>query len=210
MGFVSCFASRGKEEQEEIYPTTISEIVDAQQADKNLHTYFKRGGVSSKNWCKLSAVKDTTIITENGKMMIPFCLQKDIVAWYHHYLQHPGATRLEETLRVNMTWDGLRKDVCRHTESCQSCQKNKRYKIKYGKLPTKLAWTTPWKVLCVDLIGTYLHKGKYGSEVYFMCLTMMDPATNWFKIVELTIVEKPGQKASDMNVSAEYFDKMSQ
>ncbi len=30
VGVTSCFASHGKEEQEEIYPLTISEIADAQ------------------------------------------------------------------------------------------------------------------------------------------------------------------------------------
>ncbi len=52
-------------------------------------------------------------------------------------------------------------------------------------------------------------KGKDGSEVNFMCLTMMDQAMNWFEIVELPVLGKPGSKASNMNVSTEYFDKMS-
>ena len=155
-------------------------------------------------------LKIQIVFTDNGKLVIPPCLQKDIVAWYHHYLQHPEATRLEEMLRAAMTWDGLCKDVHRHTESCQSCQKNKRPKNKYGKLPTKIAWTVPWKVLCVDLISPYVLKGKDGSEVDFMCLTMMDPATNWFEIVELPVVDKPGSEISNLNVSTEYFDKTSQ
>ena len=82
-------------------------------------------------------------------------------------------------------------------------------KIKYGKPPNKIASTTLWKVLCVNLIGSYVLKGKDGSEVDFMCLTMMDPATNWFKIVELPVVDNPGSKISDLNVSTEYFDKTS-
>jgi hypothetical protein len=44
---------------------------------------------------------------------------------------------------------------------------------------------TPWKALCVDLIGPYTHKGKDSLSIDFMCLTMIDPATSWFKIVEL-------------------------
>jgi hypothetical protein len=43
---------------------------------------------------------------------------------------------------------------------------------------------TPWKALCVDLIGPYTLKGKDGSSIDFMCLAMIDPATSWFKIVE--------------------------
>ncbi len=48
---------------------------------------------------------------------------------------------------------------------------------------------TPWKALCVDLIGPYTLKGKDGSSIDFMCLTMIDPATSWFEIVEIPTVE---------------------
>ncbi len=90
---------------------------------------------------KFSVIKDTKIITEIGKIVISFCLQKDIVMWYHNYLQHPGMPRLEKILRATMTWYGLCKEIRRHIELCLSCQKNKRSKIKYGKVPTKIAWT---------------------------------------------------------------------
>jgi hypothetical protein len=49
---------------------------------------------------------------------------------------------------------------------------------------------TPWRVLCVDLIGPYTLKGKDSSIIDFMCLTMIDPATSWFEIVELPTVTK--------------------
>ncbi len=63
-------------------------------------------------------------------------------------------------------------------KTCRSCQVNKRHSQKYGHLPPKLAITTPWKALCVDLIGPYTLKGKDGSSIDFMCLTMVDPATS--------------------------------
>ena len=119
---MSCFVSHGKEEQEEIYPPTITEISDAQRHNKHLSRYFKRGGASSTktNRYKISLVEDTKVVTDIRKLVIPSCLQKDIVAWYHHYLQHTGSTRLEETLRAAMTWDGLHKNVRMQTESCRS------------------------------------------------------------------------------------------
>ncbi len=39
---------------------------------------------------------------------------------------------------------------------------------------------------------------------------MMEPANNWFKIVELPVVEKPSSDTRDLNSSAEYFEKTSQ
>ena len=184
----SCFASRGKEEQEEIFPLTIPEIVDAQLSDKDLCRYFEDGGASSTDRYEIAVIEDQRVVTEKGKIVIPKSLQTRTVMWYHHYLQHPGSTRLEETLRATMTWDGLRKTVRRHTETCHSCQKGKRSKYKYGKLPTKIAWTRPWKTLCVDLVGPYTLNGKDGTEVDFMCMTMIDPATSWFEIVEIPVV----------------------
>jgi hypothetical protein len=58
----------------------------------------------------------------------------------------------------------------------------------YGHLPPKLVITTPWKTLCVDLIGFYTLKGQDGSCIDFMCLTMINPATSWFEILELPTV----------------------
>ena len=40
-----------------------------------------------------------------------------------------------------------------------------------------------------------------------MCLTMIDPSTSWFEIIELPVVLKPKKKNGKMNVTAEYFDK---
>jgi hypothetical protein len=74
-------------------------------------------------------------------------------------------------------------------KTCQFCQINRRHSKKYGHLLPKLVITTPWKALCVDLIGLYTLKGKDGSSIDFMCLTMIDPAKSWFEIVELPTVE---------------------
>eukprot|EP00804_Cyclotella_cryptica_P012263 CCRYP_013852-RA/>CCRYP_013852-RA protein AED:0.46 eAED:0.46 QI:0/0/0/1/0/0/2/0/146 len=86
-----------------------------------------------------------------------------------------------------MYWKGLRMTVQSHIKKCHSCQVNKRRQLKYGKLPTKLAITNPWEALCVDLIGPYTLKGKDKTQIDFMCVTMIDPATSWFEIVELPV-----------------------
>jgi hypothetical protein len=78
--------------------------------------------------------------------------------------------------------------IWRYVKTCQFYQINKRHSQKYGHLPPKLVITIPWKVLCVDLIGPYTLKGEDGSSIDFICLTIIDPATSWFKIVELPTV----------------------
>ena len=86
-----------------------------------------------------------------------------------------------------MYWMGLRSTIQACVKNCRSCQTNKRQKHKYGKLPAKLAITTPWEALCVNLIGPYTLKGKDGTIIDFMCLTMIDPFSSWFEIAELPV-----------------------
>ncbi len=82
-----------------------------------------------------------------------------------------------------MYWKGMHTNIQRYVKTCQSCQVNKRHSQKYGHLPPKLVITTSWKAL-----GPYTLKGKDGSSIDLMCLTMIDPATTWFEIVELPTV----------------------
>jgi hypothetical protein len=98
-------------------------------------------------------------------------------------------------------------------KSCNTCQVNKKQKLEYGHLPSKTIITVPWRALCVDLIGPYTFKGKNGTIIDFMALTMIDPATSWFKVVELPLVRQLktikviGKESS---IIQEIFDKTSE
>ncbi len=50
--------------------------------------------------------------------------------------------------------------------------------------------STPWEALCVDLVGPYTLKGKDSSAIDFMALTMINPTSSWFEIVELLLVTR--------------------
>ena len=211
-GFV--FANRS--EESDIYPLTIREIAEVQKSDKTMKT------LKLKEKYENRLVETTELLCKDGKPVIPKSLQRRAVAWYHHYLQHPGHTRLEETLRAAMYWTGMRNTVRQYVKTCRSCQINKRHSNKYGHVPTKLVITNPWEALCVDLIGPYTLKGKDGTEIDFMCLTMIDPASSWFELVELPVVKmvttpvdskkgnKKGTRAHKKPTEdAAYFDKSS-
>jgi hypothetical protein len=146
-------------------------------------------------------IENTKVLCKDGKLIIPASLQHRAVSWYHHYLQHPGHSHLEETMRSVMYWKGMQRTIRSYIKSCKSCQVNKRHSQKYGHVPPKLVITTPWEALCVDLIGPYTLNGKDGSSIDFMCLTTIDPATSWFEIVELTKIQREtsGSKATNKN-----------
>jgi len=159
----------------------------------------------------MSLVEDTEVLADkNLRLFLPKELRKRAVQWYHHYLQHPGYTRLDETLCHVFTWPDMRAMVRSHVKQCQSCQFNKR-RLQYGHVPPKTIIRKPWEALCIDLIGPYTLKGKDGEEIDFMCLTMIDPASSWFKMAELPIIEID-EIVRDKKIvqMSETFDKTSQ
>ena len=57
----------------------------------------------------------------------------------------------------------------------------------------------------MDLIGLYSLKGKDGTEIDSLCLTMIDSASSWFEIVEQTVttdavipMDTKGQRCTKM------------
>jgi hypothetical protein len=181
------FAHHKKEDN--IYPLTTIEIAEAQRKDQEIKACFKKNTKMQQKDIGLLLIEDTKVLCKNGKLIIPASPRHRAVSWYHDYLQHPGHLHLEETMRSVMYWKGLGTTIRRYVKIGRSCQVNKRHSQKYGHLPLKLVITTPWKALCVDLIGPYTLKGQDGSSIDFMCLTMINPTTSWFKIVGLPTVD---------------------
>jgi hypothetical protein len=63
--------------------------------------------------------------------------------------------------------------------------KKEQKRKKYGLLPPKIAESDPWVMLCVDLVGPFTIRTP--TKTYsLLALTMIDPATGWFEIVEAT------------------------
>jgi hypothetical protein len=176
--FVNC------SEEDEKHPLTIVVIASAQQADASLKHLFKRNAVIDQ-LLEIKLVENTTCVCKDGRLVIPKPLQVHAVKWYHHYLQHPGHTRLEEAMNAVMYWKGMGTTIRSITKSCKSCQAYKRRSPKYGHLPPKTVYSIPWECLCVDLIGRYTLKGKDDLQIDFMALTMIGLASSWFEIAEL-------------------------
>jgi hypothetical protein len=76
----------------------------------------------------------------------------------------------------------MRDHITNYVKICPVCKRNKRQQKKFGLLPPKEAKETPWDKLCVDLISPYKIRRKGEKELICKCVTMIDPATGWFKI----------------------------
>jgi hypothetical protein len=92
-------------EDEEVYPLTVKEIAAEQQKDKTVCN------LNSDTRYKTLLIENTPVLCREGKLVIPKSLQHRVISWYHHYLQHPGHSRLEETLRAAMYWKSMRHTI---------------------------------------------------------------------------------------------------
>jgi hypothetical protein len=197
--------------RDEIYPITAQEVADPQRVDLTLKHCFKRNHVFAKDF-DVRLVDETSVVCKNGRMVIPKPLQRHVVLWFHHYLQHPGHRRLEETMQATMYVKGMRTTIWSMMKSYRTCQVNIKWKLKYGHLLPKTVITTPRRTLCVALVGPYTLKGKDGSVIDFMALTMIDPASSWFEIVKLSLVRRLKTITVDSRellASEEIFNKSS-
>ncbi len=112
-------------DEDKIYPLPTVEFDAAQQADASLKHLFKRNAVIDQG-LEIKLIENMTCVCKDGQLVIPKPLQVHAVKWYHHYLQHPGHTHLEETMNAAMYWKGMRTTILSLTRSCRSCHVNKR------------------------------------------------------------------------------------
>jgi hypothetical protein len=150
-------------------------IAREQKKDTNLEEVMKKSDKFSER-----LVERSTVITNENKRYIP--LRKITVWWYHTYLQHPGITRMEATLRQNLSWHNLIKDVEAAVKNCHQCQISMKVRKKYGYLPETLAEIPiAWKRVDVDLIGPLTINTPSGKKE-LLALTIIDPSTSWFEV----------------------------
>jgi transposase InsO family protein len=174
----------GDEDLPANFPLSYREIQNKQTADADLQQKLTDNPeeYSRKSYAHSSGSYE--LIVRNDKIVIPASMQRKATEWYHSHLLHPGETRMELTLGQHFCWTGMRNTVKQVCRACNVCKAAKHGAKKYGLLPPKNPEVIPWHTLCIDLIGPY-KIGKGDSEITLHCLTMIDPATGWFEIVEI-------------------------
>lgn len=188
------FANDEAAPHEEIkgYPLPYKRIYEAQQTDEELQKRFLRLSTHDK---KEFFHSDTSyeLITYEDRIVLPKSLTQEAVDWYHTILLHPGETRTELSMAQHYYWSGMRQQISTTCKRCPTCQIQKKMSLKYGILPPKTAEVKPWHTLCIDLIGKYPILETKGTKskkketlIELQCLTMVDPATGWFDIVDVT------------------------
>jgi len=190
------FANELADEEEDFptgHPLSYKEIAFRQKKDRALQNKFRtQPKLHVKKPCAFSDSAHELIA--NNKIHVPKSLQLKCAEWCHLTSMHPGEQRLELTIAQHHTWIGLEPTCVRVCKNCKNCAASKDHDQKIGLLPPKpTPEITSRHTPCVDLVGPY----KFGDEkkpkthIELHCMTMVDPATGFFEMVEI------GQKTVD-------------
>ena len=210
-------------EEEEAFPLALSLVQRTQQTElsnRNNNNKLQKLLRDEKSGYKKKILDGVELIFHEDKIYVPQALRRRTMEWYHHFLNHPGGERLYKTLNKVCYWKGMYPQVIQHCKKCTICQHHKPRKIKYGKLPAKIVDPLiPWNTVHTDLIGPYSLTAKqyqpHGSikevTLQLTCMTMIDPCTGWFEIVEVPnyIVESVKDIKDKSSDSQEFIDKSS-
>jgi hypothetical protein len=186
-----CFAADDDDVMKS-YPLSYKRLHSEQQRDEALKDYVDKHSATYRTTSYKAGDKSYDLYTRDGKIVVPKSLQVPAVTWYHGLLMHPGETRTEATMSQHFTWKGMRNTIVKVCKKCDACAHAKKRLVKRGILPPKKAEVIPWETLCIDLIGPYeipapdKSKKRPANAITLHCLTMIDPATGWFEIAEIS------------------------
>ena len=79
----------------------------------------------------------------------------EIISKHHDYIaaKHPGRAKTLEKIRENYIWEGMRRDVDRYVDNCETCQRTKsRRNRAFGLLNPLPVSSGVWKSITLDYI----------------------------------------------------------
>ena len=123
-----------------------------QRKHKNFNQLLLKAHGDSKVTVK--PLENIQLLWVNNRVATPPGLTDRILKWCHDCLNHPGETRMHQTLAQTLCWPNMKahcENCVKQCSTCQLCEKNNK---KHGKLPQKdVEKSEPWNRVNVDLIA---------------------------------------------------------
>ena len=99
--------------EEEEFPLSLEVIYRVQQKYKATRKLSREKGYKK-------VVIDTLplVFTDKDQMVIPEAQQNEVLNWYHYFLNHPGETRMEKTIKAKIYWKGITNHIKHFVKIC--------------------------------------------------------------------------------------------
>jgi hypothetical protein len=97
LGLLECFGTK-KTEELHFHPLNFKYLLKMQESDKSIMKIREKDSDKYTLQDFHGGGKTTALICHKNKIVVPNCLQKAEITWYHTTLCHPGINRTEETI----------------------------------------------------------------------------------------------------------------
>ena len=133
-------------------PTTLINIRNHQLIDQRLTT----ATTNQPQLFQWRTINETEVVVriegDKWKIVLPNALLNDVIRWFHLLLNHPGSTRLHDTISSRFYNNNLNR-LCKNYICPDNCTMYKHQGRGHGYLPSRQAPMNPFENLQIDLIG---------------------------------------------------------
>ena len=114
-------------------------------------------------------------------MVLPTKFRRNVMTLAHERSGHLGARKVKALVRQRFVWPEMAKDIVKHCQSCEVCQRCRKTKSRRVPLIEREVLSEPFEVLAMDLVGPF-PKGKGG---YTHLLTAICMSSKWPEAIPL-------------------------
>ena len=122
-------------------------------------------------------------------LYVPLSLRQLILSWFYTSSQHPGITKMYQSLRPFVFWSTLHADIISLVNSCHPCQLFKSASKQYGLLVSSLNSSTPFKNISVNILGPFnftdIDADDFENDEFTYCLIIIYICTHWIELVPI-------------------------
>ena len=109
-----------------------------------------------------------------------FDIEKNLIE-IHNILQHPARGTLYNLLRSKIKLKNLFTHISKVSKNCLTCQQNKKYNTKYGKVTGNLLSNRKFESISSDIVGPF-KRTMNGCIIKFWIVTFTDLFTRYTKV----------------------------
>ena len=103
------------------FPMETSFLNSEQKWEFEKSNKFKIYFSKNKKFFGKIVVDSVELTSFKEKTYVPNRVRNSILNWYHHFLCHPGSSRLASTIGHVMLWPGIQADAVNFTRTCSTC-----------------------------------------------------------------------------------------
>lgn len=172
--------------------TLVDALLKAQKGDAQTEELIQKrvngrnsaDGLREHFW----VVGEDQLLRYLNRVWVPHSMRAEIILLFHDDLTagHQGVSRTLARIAKNYFWEGMKRDIRKHVNTCVVCQTSKpRHHRPYGELTALPIPQRPWQEISMDFI-TALPEIECEKRIFDSILVIVDRFTKYALYIPCT------------------------